>query len=66
MILYSYSSKSCKITIKKDNNVSGEENNILDYESDDKIEESGQDEEDHQTNGNKLEKQRKIWGGKGN
>ena len=66
MILYSYSSKSCKITIKKDNNVSGEENNILDYESDNKIEESGQDEEDRQTSGNKLEKKRKIWGGKGN
>ena len=66
MILYSYSSKSCKITIKKDNNVSGEGNNILDYESDNKIEESGQDEEDRQTSGNKLEKKKKIWGGKGN
>ena len=30
------------------------------------IEESDQDEEEPRTSGNKIDKQRKIWGGKGN
>ena len=38
----------------------------MDYESDDKIEESDQDEDEPQTSGNKLNEQRKIWGGKVN
>ena len=38
----------------------------MDYESDDEIEESDQDEAESRTSGNKLDEQRKIWGGKGN
>ena len=38
----------------------------MDYEGDDEIEESDQDEEEPQTCGNKLDEQIKIRGGKGN
>ena len=36
----------------------------MDYESDEEIEESDQDEEEPLTNGNKCNEERKIWGGK--
>lgn len=39
---------------------------ILDYESNDKIEESDQDKEKPRTSGNRIDEQRNLWGGKGN
>ena len=39
---------------------------ILDYESNDKTEESDQDKEESGTSGNRHDEQRNLWGGKGN